>query len=93
MSASPSRHEKLLVSFLPVMSCARNVKHRFAQPRPTNNVKHKSMGGQRPVRKPGYKLGFVTGTGTKQLVIAFLHSKNSRTQHEDPPDMFSSAIS
>lgn len=54
ISDLPSRHEKLLVSFLPVMNCARNVKHRFVQPRPTNNVKHKSTGGQRPARKPGF---------------------------------------
>lgn len=46
------------------MNCARNVEHRFVQPRPTNNVKHKSTGGQRPARKPGYKLGFVTGAET-----------------------------
>lgn len=31
----PIRHEKLLVSFLPVMNCARSVKHRFVQPQPT----------------------------------------------------------
>lgn len=64
ISDLPSRHEKLLVSFLPVMNCARNVKHRFVQARPTNNAKHKSTGGQRPARKPGYKLGFVTGAET-----------------------------
>lgn len=91
ISDLPNRHEKLLVSFLSVMSCARNVKHRFVQPWPTNNVKHKSMGGQRWARKPAYKLGFVTGAETACNGVATFPKLQKEAWR--PTWHFSSAVS